>query len=114
MALHILNFSIDAPDAQNNDAKENLSYNEIESIAEWVAEDILKIGNVFSETDDSDQVEYDFIKKGTVYEFCQIISNQGPQTDFYTIIYSGSNYTFQNTFCLGRPFHEIISPPPEA
>lgn len=54
LALHIFNIGIDAPDLFFQQ-KENLAFNDIESIVELVLEDILDIDNALSEYDDSDE-----------------------------------------------------------
>jgi len=54
LALHILNIGIDAPDLFFQQ-KENLAFNDIESIVELVLEDYLDIDNAIAEHDDSDE-----------------------------------------------------------
>jgi len=55
VAAIILNFSVDVPDLHDDSVPEDLSYNDIESVAEWVCEDVLDIENAFSEHDEDDE-----------------------------------------------------------
>ncbi|MCU0341591.1 MAG: hypothetical protein MUE30_17070 [Spirosomaceae bacterium] len=85
MALHILNCSIDAPDARPDYIAEDLSYNDIESISELVLEQILGFDNAVAEHDEHDneeglsfeiaklvlyfQVNYIFLPIKTVFQY---------------------------------------------
>jgi hypothetical protein len=73
IALHILNFSLDAPDATNSAVAENLSFNEIESFTEWFAEEVLNIEDAFSEADEQGDEESGFIKKIVDIKFYQVV-----------------------------------------
>jgi hypothetical protein len=55
MALHILNLSVDAVDALPAAIPEDLSFNEIESVVEFVLEDVLHIENALPEHDEHDE-----------------------------------------------------------
>lgn len=54
LALHVLNFSIDSQDAHPDFVPEDLHYNDIESIAEFVVEVVLGIDNAIFEYDEAD------------------------------------------------------------
>lgn len=54
VAAIILNLSVDAPDFQPELMPEDLSYNDIESVVEWVLEDVMQIPNAIPEHDDND------------------------------------------------------------
>src|SRR5215211_2214802 len=54
LAMHILNLSIDAPDIRPDYIPEDLSYNDIESMTEFVLEDVFDIANAMSEQDEHD------------------------------------------------------------
>ncbi|MBF4518970.1 hypothetical protein IRZ71_21650 [Flavobacterium sp. ANB] len=114
MALHILNFSVDAPDAQDNSIAEDLSYNEIESIAEWFAEDVLQIEDAFSEKDENDQDDFSFTKKATAFEFCQMIFNTPYKNLFYPVAQTNNTFVDYKRPSLGIPYLEVFNPPPEA
>jgi len=62
MAIHIFNCSIDAPDLTPVGVPEDLSYNEIETITEFVAEKILGLENFFEERDDDDSEDKSLLK----------------------------------------------------
>lgn len=55
VAAIILNFAVDAPDLYDNHIPEDLSYNDIESVVEWVLESVLQIEDAVVEHDDNDQ-----------------------------------------------------------
>lgn len=50
----ILNLSVDAPDFHQNTVAEDLSFNDIESVVEWLLEDVCEIENAIPEYDDDD------------------------------------------------------------
>lgn len=54
-ALHILNVSIDSPDAQPDSIAEDLSVNDIETMTEFVLETVLNIDNAIAEHDEPDE-----------------------------------------------------------
>lgn len=114
MALHILNFSIDAPDAQDNAIAEDLSYNEIESITELFAEDVLQIKDVFSERDENDQEENGFIKKITSLEFCKVHYPIVDKTVFFPVAINSIAFLNYKLPSLPLNYIEVFSPPPEA
>lgn len=53
-AVVILNMSVDAPDLHDNSIPEDLSYNDIESVVEWMLEDVFAISDAIPEHDDND------------------------------------------------------------
>lgn len=55
VAAIVLNLSVDAPDLHDNSVPEDLTYNDIESVIEWVVEDVCHIENAFPEHEDDDQ-----------------------------------------------------------
>jgi hypothetical protein len=114
MALHILNFSIDAPDVKDTFIAEDLSYNEIESIAEWFAEDVLQIEDAFSEKDEIDQDDFNFTKKATVFEFCQMTLYSPYIKYFYPAAQTPNAFLDYKNPSLGLLYLEVFNPPPEA
>lgn len=62
MALHIFNCTIDAPDLTLPNMPEDLSYNEMETITEFVAEVLLGLDNFFPEHEDGDHDDTMLIK----------------------------------------------------
>lgn len=58
MGFYMLNLSADSQDPFPQNVRENLSYNDQESIIELVVEKILGYENAFAEHDDSDTEEH--------------------------------------------------------
>jgi hypothetical protein len=54
MAFFIFNFSIDTPDTYGDQVAEDLSFNDIESIAELVLENVLGVYDAIPEHDEND------------------------------------------------------------
>jgi hypothetical protein len=112
MALHILNCSIDTPDAQPDSIPENLSYNDIESISELVLEQILGFENAIAEHDEHDTED------GSSIEIAKIVLYYQPYIDFsikqkFYFPYSKTlPLHYEDSFII--QFHpEIVAPPPQ-
>jgi hypothetical protein len=113
MALHILNCSIDTPDAQPDYIAEDLSYNDIESITELILENILGIENAITEHDESDTEEgYSFqMAKIFLYLHSSPVFLTSNTIEFTDLELSDSRYKDIHY----SQFHpEIVSPPPQA
>lgn len=63
LILFVLNLSIDSPDLYLENIDEDLTYNEFESIFEFVVEDCLEYGDVIPESDDNDDDSKFKVKK---------------------------------------------------
>jgi hypothetical protein len=114
MALHILNFSIDAPDILNENISEDLSYNEIESFTELIAENIFDIKNAFSESDEQGDEESGFVKKPLEIKLYQVAFEDQITLPFLTNIKNNSiSVNYSKPFC-STIYISIFSPPPEA
>jgi hypothetical protein len=114
IALHILNFSLDAPDATNSTVAEDLSFNEIESFTEWFAEDVLNIEDAFKESDEQGDEESDFIKKIIDIKFYQVVLEDEILTPSLKNIKNNiTSVNYSNPFCSSI-YISIFSPPPEA
>jgi len=55
MAIHIFNISVDSPDPEPAYLPEDLSFNDMESIAEIILEEVLGITNAINEQDEPDE-----------------------------------------------------------
>ncbi|WP_143083845.1 hypothetical protein [Flexibacter flexilis] len=113
MGLHILNYSVDSPDKQPNYVPEDLSYNDMESIAEIVLEQFLDIDDAMAEHDeDDDESGSSFSKKRTFDVFvCHKFIKVVIGCPCYRDITFLSTYTEQ----FFEQFNaEIIPPPPKA
>ena len=112
MALHILNCSIDTPDAQPDSIAEDLSINDIESISELVIEQIFGFDNAISEHDEHDtQDGYSFeIAKILLYFHSTEILIQPHIIVFHITDTSNTGFRVQS---FAQILIEIISPPPQ-
>lgn len=110
-ALFIFNFSIDVPDIDNDSVSENLAYNDIESISEFVLESVLGFENAIPEHDEDDSDEKrDFHKKVDLYNQQQVLLNQ-PQFIVFTI---KNQQFFFATVSPKTPFLSGLIKPPQA
>lgn len=110
LALHILNISVDTPDAQPDNIREDLSINDMESIAEIVLEQVLGIDNAIPEHDESDNNNGKINLKTGIDFFIQNFSVKF--TDINNcLLNKPSQYkeTYSEQFQT-----ELNSPPPEA
>lgn len=114
IALHILNFSIDAPDVIDRNIAEDLSYNEIESFTELITENILGIENAFSETDEKGDEQTEFFKKYSEITFYFISSKDKMINDSLKSIKNRSTSNLYSTPYCSTIYISIFSPPPEA
>lgn len=115
MALHILNFSIDSPDVQDDSIAEDISYNEIESISEWFTEDVLQIKDAFKESDEQgDEDNSGFIKKVVDLKFYKVCFEEETIPEILSDIKNNStNVHYSQPICAVN-YITIFSPPPEA
>jgi hypothetical protein len=112
MAFHIFNCSVDTPDAKPDYIPEDLSYNDIESVAELILEEVLNIENAIAEHDEKDTEDgnsFD-LKKDFVYFHRTEVKNDKNFNNGLSIIaltYYDEQYSSQ--------FHpEIVPPPPKS
>ena len=112
MALHILNCSVDTPDAGPQNIPEDLSYNDMESIVEIILEQIIGVENAIAEMDDTDTDESGAftIKKGLDF------SNY--PSSLKSLIFCNSHITPRHSLYkekYSEQFHpELVPPPPKA
>ena len=62
LIFHFVNFSIDTYDYTGPLSK-NFPVNEIESVIEFMCEEVLQMGNIFAESDDEDKTTVELILK---------------------------------------------------
>jgi hypothetical protein len=108
MMLHILNLSVDAADILPDAVPEDLSLNEIESIVEFVLEDVFHIQNALPECDEQDEAA-ELVKTSVVY-----ISSPYP-VSIARLFHGGTLFTFApcSSDAL-QPTLDILSPPPKS
>jgi hypothetical protein len=110
-ALFIFNFSIDVPDTDIDSVSEDLAYNDIESISEFVLESVLGFENIIPEHDEDDSDEKrDFYKKVDLYNQQQVSLNQ-QQFIVFTI---KNQQFFIATASPKTPFLSGLIKPPQA
>jgi hypothetical protein len=112
MAIHIFNLSVDTRDARPDYIPEDLSFNDLESVAEIILEKVLSINNAFAEHDENDCEDggsVDLKKEILVwhhFSFKRVLFLKYN----LKLLYVG-NYTEQ----YSSQFHpEIVPPPPKA
>jgi hypothetical protein len=94
MALLIFNYSIDVPDAFGDEVAEDLSFNDIESIAELVLENVLGVYDAIPEHDENDLEDEGGFCKKVDYKFNQTINYQ---------IFTLQKTIDEEKFCLQHP-----------
>lgn len=112
MALHILNCSIDTPDAQPDSIPENLNYNDIESISELVLEQMLGLEDAIAEHDEHDTED------GSSFEIAKILLYYQSSIEFlikpnFNLPYSRITHLNYEDIFLTQFQPEIVSPPPQ-
>jgi hypothetical protein len=111
LVVHVLNLSIDAPDPLPDYIPEDMSVNDIETIAEYVLEKYLDIDNALPEHDEDDNAGDGKLKKVDFYCslkcFLEILpyidltgSFRHPLHDIYT--------SLDKLSCLGPPPRTIV------
>lgn len=109
MAVHVINCSIDAPDAMPDYVPEDLTYNDMESIAEIIFEQVFNIKDAFAEHDENDTEDGSSfsVKKETIHSLINEVEVNKFFENEYLIIAStfyDEQYSLQ--------FHPEIEPPP--
>jgi hypothetical protein len=114
MAVHILNCTIDAPDTQPDNIPEDLSYNDIETLVEWVLEDVLEIENAISEHDEPDNNDgFSMEMKKTVW-FHQVFELETATAPMPKGGASDREYLYFSAHFYPQHCCEVITPPPQA
>lgn len=111
LALHFLNVSVDSMDMYASYIPEDIHYNDQESIAEIVVEQLLGFEDAFAEYDDVDHENHTGKKRGMSFKiYFQSAENK---SDFETQVNALKHFSisekFLSNFCLS-----LDSPPPQA
>lgn len=110
LAIHLLNFSIDPEDPQPLHLPEDLSINEIESFAEFIAEVVLGFTDAFAETEEQDTSETTLDSSSSVH-----YTPPGSDNTIPGIATRVANeYFITDDIGYALLAREISSPPPEA
>lgn len=109
-ALHFLNLSIDPKDPDPDSIPEDLTINDIESIAEFFAEVVFGWKNAFEEQDERDG------DQGNALDFFKFYcSNHSVSITQHTFSLSLSlKFHIRNSDTIIAPVKDIHSPPPRA
>jgi hypothetical protein len=111
LALHIFNFSIDPRDPHPDNIPEDLSFNDIESITEFLTEVVFGWANVFEEHDEHDSNE------GGALDFFKCYISEGSITATSTNTYHALDickFRIRNSADISSITIDITSPPPKA
>jgi hypothetical protein len=115
MAVHILNCSVDAPDAQPDNIPEDLTYNDIESIVEWILEDVLNIENAIPEHDEPDNEDGFSLEMKKIVWFSPIFEGKFKFAPSLTTDETSKNLGLYYLAHLRSQYHrEVTTPPPQA
>ena len=108
LALHFLNLSIDSKDPNPDSIPEDLSFNDIESITEFVAEIVFGWHDTFEEHDERDSDE------GGALDFYKFYcSNHVVNITHHTFsILLSTEFYIRNSDNVLAPVRDIHSPPP--
>jgi hypothetical protein len=112
MAFHILNCSVDTPDAQPDYIPEDLSYNDMESVLEVLLENVFDIQDAIAEHDEHDTDDggsFEIKKQFSFFYHKKFKINQIFDNGLTVIV---SNNYFEKFSSLFHP--EIMPPPPKA
>jgi hypothetical protein len=108
-AVHIFNLSVDPRDRQPDFAPEDLSINEIESFAEFIAEIVFGYDGAFDEHDEPDHSEEKILDFHKAF-LSESSPYNGLTSSGYTMLLK---YFVRNTTQFVPPAGEITSPPPK-
>lgn len=110
MGLYLLNISVDTADPNPEHIREDLSFNDQESIVEIVVEEVLGFEDVIKEYDDHDTEDQDKKKNVKIELLVHVTkTNKFAQNQFDERIKLYPDCEARLTKC----FNEIDSPPPE-
>lgn len=109
-AVHLFNFSIDPKDRQANFIPEDLTINEIESIAEFFAEVLFGFDNAFEENDEADS------ENGGSVDFTKIFLVNHANGHLVNNCFRTNQvkYFIRNSDAFAALAKSIIAPPPKA
>lgn len=111
LTLFLLNTSIDMADDMPSNITEDLSFNEQESILEYVLEEMMGIEDAIPESEDNDPSQHTNIKKSTGFDQF-IISAVITHREDYPVCRRKA-YRPQEVFFIPGSYTKITTPPPE-
>jgi hypothetical protein len=109
MAIHIFNLSVDTRDARPDYVPEDLSFNDLESVAEIVLEQVLNINNALSEHDESDTED-----GGSIEIKKEILISHKFRFECIRFFKYNLKLLYSNNYIeqYSSQFHPEIAPPP--
>lgn len=110
LALQLLNISIDSPDPHPNYIPEDLTFNDQESIVEFVAETLLGYEDFIEEYDDNDLNE-ETNKKTYNLNWIATCFKASTNLNRYFLYKVKLAIPYEKNF--SQPYLKIVSPPPE-
>jgi hypothetical protein len=110
LALHFLNCSIDSKDPNPEAIPEDLTFNDIESVTEFMAEIVFGFNNAFEEHDEKDAEDGSSLDVLKFYFLNYPITISHKKHHFA----SDAKYILRNSSDILSPIKEITSPPPKA
>ncbi|MEO9476737.1 MAG: hypothetical protein ABJG41_14440 [Cyclobacteriaceae bacterium] len=111
MALYVLNFSVDAPDAQSDYEDEDLSINDLESIAEIVLEEWMGIEDAVPEHDEPDAIDGTMSFKKSFDFFCVEFKKSSVYVSLHLL---KNNFQYYRNKLHSQFSPEFTPPPPKA
>lgn len=108
LAFHFLNCSIDGRDKNPDFVAEDLRYNDIETFAEFLAEDVLNCRNAFEEHDEKDD------ESGRSFDFnAYYFSNLVPVVNEAGMWLIPTEFNISAAQSIPYVSRDVIAPPPK-
>ncbi|WP_375324517.1 hypothetical protein [Flagellimonas sp. GZD32] len=110
LGLYLLNSSVDTPDAYPDYIPEDLSYNDQESILEFVVEKMLGYEEAFEEHDEPDSEEHNKKNNGKINFF--VDAHDESNSPNFNLLSKRKSFDYASAF-LANGFLNIDTPPPK-
>ncbi|MDH7911400.1 hypothetical protein [Winogradskyella sp. SYSU M77433] len=111
MGLYFLNISVDAADPNPEYIPEDLSFNDQESIIEFILEKVLGYEDAIQEYDDYDSEDHN-TKKNSKIDFLVYLDSDNEAKSHFWLTEKKNNFLDYSSH-LANGFKEIDSPPPK-
>ncbi|TDE06901.1 hypothetical protein [Flavobacterium sandaracinum] len=111
MSLYVLNCTVDCPNVNSYYGKEDLTYNDQESIIEIFVEKILGFEDAIAENEDND-IDKRIAHKTTILLDFFVLPSTGLHLNKKYTYFKQDNLVELNR-SIGIPYFEIHTPPPE-
>lgn len=111
MGLYFLNISVDATDPNPEYIPEDLTFNDQESIIEFILEKVLGYEDAIQEYDDYDSEDHN-TKKNSKIDFLVYLDSDNEAKSHFWLTEKKNNFLDYSSH-LANGFKEIDSPPPK-